>query len=154
MKFAEATGAPLFNGNGRANTSLIQSEPFHEKRPYKLCYLNSLTYIWYSWLPAFLIVARSPCYLLNSVIAPFLFFLVLPSNFLFSLLPLKIYICSLIRMTHFCTFWCNSSCSRLPNDKFWSPCSFLNFSIGWVQISAEGNQSSVRRWGSNYYCYM
>ncbi len=28
MKFAEAIGAPLFNGNGWANTSLIQSETF------------------------------------------------------------------------------------------------------------------------------
>ena len=28
MKFAEAIGAPVFNGNGWANTSLIQSEPF------------------------------------------------------------------------------------------------------------------------------
>ena len=28
MKFPEAIGAPLFNGNGWANTSLIQSEPF------------------------------------------------------------------------------------------------------------------------------
>ncbi len=28
MKFAEAIGVPLFNGNGWANTSLIQSEPF------------------------------------------------------------------------------------------------------------------------------
>ncbi len=28
MKFAEAKGAPLFNGNMCANTSLIQSEPF------------------------------------------------------------------------------------------------------------------------------
>ncbi len=27
IKFAEAIGAPLFNGNGWANTSLIQSEP-------------------------------------------------------------------------------------------------------------------------------
>ena len=27
MKFAEAIGAPLFNGNGWANSSLIQSKP-------------------------------------------------------------------------------------------------------------------------------
>ncbi len=27
MKFVEATGAPLFNGNEWANTSLIQSKP-------------------------------------------------------------------------------------------------------------------------------
>ena len=31
MKFAEAIGAPLFNLNGWANTSLIQSEPFAKK---------------------------------------------------------------------------------------------------------------------------
>ncbi len=30
MKFAEAIGAPLFNGNGWANISLIQSEPLHQ----------------------------------------------------------------------------------------------------------------------------
>ncbi len=29
MKFAEAIGALLFNGNGWANTSLIQSNPLH-----------------------------------------------------------------------------------------------------------------------------
>ena len=32
MKLAEALGAPLFNGNGWANTSLIQSEPLNSNQ--------------------------------------------------------------------------------------------------------------------------
>ena len=47
MKFAEAIGAPLFNGNGSANTSLIQSDPFYiyscpKKKllAWKMCFKN------------------------------------------------------------------------------------------------------------------
>ncbi len=49
MKFAEGITAPLFNGNGWANTSLIQSEPFYsfslleECQSDMMCTPNALT---------------------------------------------------------------------------------------------------------------
>ncbi len=33
MKFAEAIGSPLFNGDRWVNTSLIQSDPMYENHP-------------------------------------------------------------------------------------------------------------------------
>ena len=87
-----------------------------------------------------LIFVCSPCSLLNFLLAPSFFFLVLPSSFWVSLLPPKIYVCSLIRIL----LWMRQkqfvggSGSPPPgknlvlwagNDTFWSPCSFWIFLI-------------------------
>ena len=53
MKFAEAIGAPLFNGNGLANTSLIQSEPLGHrnvlKKQIRVCPMYVFTLSLGSW---------------------------------------------------------------------------------------------------------